>query len=79
MVQPMWWRGRPIRWDPDQQIIEQERQRWVYERLESVNDLTVNMLATDPAREYEAHRKAYEETGDPSQLRLMLEYVREDG
>jgi len=68
-------RGRPIKWDPDQQAIEQERQKWVYEKMASVNDAIVE-LAVDPAKAYSAHRLAYEESGDLRQLALALEYVR---
>lgn len=70
-----WWRGRNIEWDPDQQAIEQERQRWVYEKIATHNVLQEE-LAVDPDREYQAHRQAYIETGDENQLRLALEYVR---
>ena len=70
-----WWRGRPLRWNPDEQAIEQERQRWVYERVGRTSDL-VQALAVDPDREYAEHRQAYIETGDPRQLDLALKYVR---
>jgi hypothetical protein len=70
-----YFRGRPLRYDPDARAIEQERQRWVYERLSSVNDLTVAMTA-DPDREYAVHRKAYEDTGDLTELAIALAYVR---
>jgi len=70
-----YFRGRGMSWDPDHQAIEQERQRWVYEKLESINELTVE-LTRDPQLEYEIHRKAYEDTGDIGQLRLALEYLR---
>ena len=70
-----WWRGRRLDWDPDRQAIEQERQRWVYEKLAPVNEAIVE-LAVDPDRQYQAHRQAYEETGDLRQLHLALEYVR---
>lgn len=71
-----YFRGRPLNWDPDRHIIEQERQQWVYEKLESLNDLTIESTR-DPDQEYRAHRQAYEETGDLAQLRLALEYVRQ--
>lgn len=70
-----WFRGRGVTWDPDAQAIEQERQRWVYEKITSRNELITD-LAVDPGRQYAAHRKAYEETGDLAQLYLALEYVR---
>jgi len=70
-----WFRGRRMRWDPDQQAIEQERQRWVYERVGGLNEAIVD-LAVDPGREYVVHRDAFIETGDRLQLQLMLEYVR---
>ena len=69
-----WWRGRPLAWDPDRQAVEQERQRWVYERLADENNL-ISELTIDPDRAYAAHRAAYEQTGDPAQLMMMLEYV----
>ena len=67
-----WFRGRGLHWDPDAQAIEQERQQWVYERLESVNELA----CVNPDQEYAVHKLAYIETGDEGQLRLMLEWVR---
>ena len=70
-----WWRGRPLKWDPDAQAIEQERQAWVYERVSSMNEL-VDELTVDPGQGYTAHREAYIQTGDLKQLRLALEYVR---
>ena len=70
-----YFRGRRLQWDPDQQAIEQERQRWVYEKISGMNGV-IEDLAVDPDREYAVHRKAYEETGDLAQLRLALEYVR---
>jgi len=68
-----YFRGRELGWDPDKQAIEQERQRWVYEQIESCNEL---QLTSNPDVQYAAHRAAYEETGDLAQLRLALEYVR---
>jgi len=62
-------------WNPDRQAIEQERQRWVYERVSGMNEL-IRDLTTDPDREYEVHRDAYVETGDMQQLALALRYVR---
>jgi len=59
-------------WDPDAQAIEQERQRWVYEKIGSMNELAV----ISPEHEYQQHVQAYIETGDPAQLRLALEWVR---
>lgn len=70
-----WWRGRPLNWDPDQQAVEQERQRWVMERLAQENAI-VSELTVDRDSAYKAHRDAFIETGDPEQYRLMLEYVR---
>jgi hypothetical protein len=66
------WRGRRLEWSPDRQAIEQERQRWVYERVEGLNEL----ISTDPRRAYAEHRAAYILTGDLAQLRLALEYVQ---
>ena len=68
-------RGRRMVWDPDQQAIEQERQRWVYEQTQGINSAIID-LAVDPAREYRQHYDAYVETGDLRQLHLALEYVR---
>lgn len=62
-------------WDPDRHVIEQERQRWVSERLAGENAV-IQELAVDPDRAYADHRDAFIETGDPGQLRMMLEYVR---
>jgi hypothetical protein len=70
-----YFRGRPMHFDPDKEIIEQERQKWVYEQLTSINDLTLEMTR-DPDREYRIHRQAFEETGDPLEFQLMLAYVR---
>jgi len=70
-----YFRGRPMRWNPDRQVIEQERQRWVMEKLVSANEL-ITAEAIDPDQAYAVHRKAYEDTGDLSQLALALEYVR---
>jgi 1,2-phenylacetyl-CoA epoxidase catalytic subunit len=73
--QTSWWRGRPLRFDPDGQAIEQERQRWVTERIGSLNELTVEQ-ARDPRAEYDRHRDNYVTSGDRTELALMLEYVR---
>lgn len=70
-----YFRGRPVTWNPDQQAIEQERQRWVYEQVDGLNEAIVD-LAVDPEQAYRVHREAYEQTGDLAQLRLALEYVR---
>ena len=70
-----WFRGRPLAWNADRQAIEQERQRWVYEHVDGMNEAIVE-LAVDPEQAYRAHRKAYEDTGDLAQLHLALEYVR---
>ena len=69
-----YFRGRRLAWDPDLQAIEQERQRWAYEKIDGLNQAIVE-LAVDPEQAYQAHRKAYEDTGDLAQLRLALEYV----
>lgn len=69
------WRGRPMAWDPDKQAIEQERQRWAYEKVSSENDLIVE-LTRDPEQEYARHIAAYVETGSETELALALEYVR---
>ena len=70
-----WWRGRRMTWDPDRQAIEQERQRWVYERLSGEAALIAD-LAVDPDKAYRDWRAEYERRGDPAALRMMLEYVR---
>jgi hypothetical protein len=67
--------GRGMSWDPDKQAIEQERQKWVYEKLSNLN-AAITDWSVDPDQQYLAHRLAYEETGDENQLRLALEYVR---
>lgn len=69
-----YFRGRPMPYDPDQQAIEQERQRWVEEHVSGLNEAVVE-LTVDPARQYAAYRAAYERTGDLQQLYLALEYV----
>lgn len=71
-----YFRGRPMNWDPDRQAIEQERQRWVYERIQGMNE-TIADLAVDPDRKYQVHRAEYERTGDLAQLHLALEYVQQ--
>jgi hypothetical protein len=68
-------RGRGMHYDPDAHLIEQERQRWVYEKLSGVNEAIID-LTIDPEREYQAHRDEYLRTGDRRQLELALEYVR---
>jgi hypothetical protein len=70
------WRGRQMAWDPDQQAIEQERQKWVYEKIEGMNT-AITDLTVDPRQEYALHRKNYEDTGDSIELMLMLEYVQQ--
>ena len=70
-----WWRGRALRYDPDERAIEHERQRWVSERLGSLNELTVE-AARDPRAEYDRHRSNYVTSGDRMELALMLEYVQ---
>jgi hypothetical protein len=69
------WRGRGAAWDPDREAIEQERQRWVYEQIEGLNEAVIE-LTVDPDREYARHVAAYVESGDEMELRLALEYVR---
>jgi hypothetical protein len=78
MIQPWgYWRsGRAMPYDPDQQAIEQERQRWVYEQITSLNEATVD-LAVDPDREYARLRSEYETTGNLGKLYRALDYVRE--
>jgi hypothetical protein len=61
-------------WDPDRRALENERQRWVMERLTGENQI-IRELAVDPVRAYQDHRAAFIRTGDPEQYRLMLEYV----
>jgi hypothetical protein len=39
-----------------------------------MNEL-ITELTIDPVRAYAEHREAWEQTGDLTQLRLMLEYV----
>ena len=73
--QGSWFQGRPVAWDADAQAIEQERQRWAYEKISAMNDAIVE-LSVDPDQAYAEHRKVYEDTGDLAQLRLALEYVR---
>jgi hypothetical protein len=70
-----YFRGRAVRWDPDARAIEQERQRWVMEKVSGLNEAIVE-LAIDPDQAYQVHRAEYERTGDLAQLRLALEYVR---
>ena len=62
-------------WDADARIIEEERQRWVYERIGRINECIAE-LTVDPAREYRAQREAWVQTGDLAHLRRMLEYVQ---
>lgn len=69
--QGSWWTGRPMPWNPDRLLIEQARQRWVYEQVSACSDL----ISTDPAAEYDRHREKYLATGSPRELALMLEYV----
>lgn len=68
-------RGRGLDWNPDRQAVEQERQRWIMERLADENAI-IQELTVDPDRAYEVQRDAFIETGNPDHLRLMLEYVR---
>jgi hypothetical protein len=68
-------RGRGLNWNPDRQAVEQERQRWVMERVGTANELIVE-LTVDPDQAYREHRDAYLETGDLRQLAMALEYVR---
>jgi hypothetical protein len=70
-----YWRGRGLDWNPDRHLIEQERQRWVMQKISDSNELIVE-LTIDPDQAYKQHRQAYLETGDPEQLRMALEYVR---
>lgn len=67
-------RGRPMRWNPDDQAIEQERQRWVYEKIGGVNE-AITELSVDPRKAYEEHIEAYIKTGDEHELRWALNYV----
>jgi hypothetical protein len=78
MIQPWgYWRsGRAMPYDPDRQAIEQERQRWVYEQITSLNEAIVD-LAVDPDREYARLRSEYEATGNLGKLYRALDYVRE--
>ena len=69
-----YFRGRPMDFDPDKRAIEEERQRWVYEKINDNNELVTD-LAVDPDRQYAEYRAEYERTGDLSWLRLALEYV----
>lgn len=69
------WKGRGLDWDADRQAIEQERQRWTYDKIHGQNEAIIE-LTVDPDQQYWVHRNAYEETGDLRQLHLALEYVR---
>jgi hypothetical protein len=69
------WRGRRFDWNPDRHLIEQERQRWIMQQIADENAI-ISELTVDPDRAYEVHREAFMETGDPDQLRMMLQYVR---
>lgn len=71
-----WFRGRPVKWDPDRQAIELERQKWVYERLDGANQ-AIQELTVDPARMYATYRQEYERTGNLEYLALALEYVQQ--
>jgi hypothetical protein len=75
MTTGSWFRGRQLNWNPDRQAVEQERQRWVMEKLAAENAV-IQELTVDPDRAYDEHKRAFIETGDPEQYRLMLEYVR---
>jgi hypothetical protein len=68
-------RGRPLHWDPDQQAIELERQKWVYEKIDGTNQ-AIRDLAVDPAQMYATYRQEYERTGNHEYLLLALEYVQ---
>jgi hypothetical protein len=69
-----YFRGRPVVWNPRARVVEEQRQRWVSAAVAGMNDVIAD-LAVDPAQAYEAHRAAYVESGDMTQLGLMLEYV----
>jgi len=77
-----WFHGRAMSWDPDMHLVEEERQRWVYERVQNNNERITSMnelaaeLNVDPDGAYATHREIYERTGDLAQLHLALEYVR---
>ena len=71
----IWFRGRKMAWDHDRQAIEQERQRWVSERLAGEADVIMD-LAVDPDRAWREWRDVYVVTGSVDALRMMLEYVR---
>jgi hypothetical protein len=62
-------------YDPDARAIEQERQQWVYEKIQSCNDLT-RLSVRDPGQEYARHRANYVDSGSAAELELMLEYVQ---
>jgi hypothetical protein len=68
-------RGRRLPFDPDRRAVEQERQRWVMEKLTDENAI-IQELTVDPDRAYSDHHEAFVQTGNPEHLRLMLEYVR---
>ena len=70
------WRGRGMGWDPDKQVIELERQRWVYENVNRTSE-TIAEVVRDPDELYRVHREEYERTGRIEELRLMLEYVHD--
>ena len=71
-----WWDGRPVKWDPAARQVEEDRQRWVMREIGTMNEL-IRELTLDPDREYEIHRDAYLDSGDPRQLRMALEYVHD--
>ncbi len=60
-----------MHWDPATESDDQRRQRWI---IETKTD--TNLVQREYPDAYLAHREAFAETGDPEQLRLMLEYVR---
>jgi hypothetical protein len=70
-----YWRGRRLDFDPDRHVIEQERQRWVMDKLAGENAV-IQELTVDPDRAYAEQRDAFIETGDETYLRRMLGYVR---
>lgn len=70
-----YWRGRRMYYDPDHSLLEQERQRWVTEKLAENNEV-IEQLTVDPDLAYRQWRDNFVQTGSPYALDMMLEYVR---
>ena len=74
MAAGSWWRGRPMPYHYDERAVENERQRWVDERLAGEAEVIAD-LVVDPARAYAEWRAEWEATGDEHALEMMLAYV----